>query len=50
VAKQFQHADKEHSFCSNIGEQEMLQILFLKELVGEQLSLDFEGLKNSFVI
>jgi histidyl-tRNA synthetase len=52
VAKQFQHADKRSiPFAVIIGENEMTSNLFaLKNLVtGEQLSLDFEGLKQALL-
>jgi histidyl-tRNA synthetase len=52
VAKQFQHADKRSiPFAVIIGENEMRSDLFaLKNLVtGEQLSLDFEGLKQALL-
>jgi histidyl-tRNA synthetase len=52
VAKQFQHADKRGiPFAVIVGEQEMASNTFLlKNLVtGEQLSLDFESLKQSLL-
>lgn len=52
VAKQFQHADKRGiPFAVIIGETEMNEGKFaLKNLVsGEQVSLDFEGLKNTLL-
>ena len=52
VAKQFQHADKRGiPFAVIVGEQEMESNTFaLKNLVtGEQVSLDFEGLKNALL-
>lgn len=50
VAKQFQHADKRGiPFAVIVGEQELVSNTFsLKNLVtGEQLSLDFEGVKQA---
>lgn len=52
VAKQFQHADKRGiPFAVIVGETEMKDEKFaLKNLVsGEQVSLDFEGLKNALL-
>jgi histidyl-tRNA synthetase len=52
VAKQFQHADKRGiPFAVIIGEQEMASNSYsLKNLVtGEQVSLDFENLKNTLL-
>ena len=52
VAKQFQHADKRCiPFAVIVGETEMNKEKFaLKNLVsGEQVSLDFEGLKNALL-
>jgi histidyl-tRNA synthetase len=52
VAKQFQHADKRGiPFAVIIGEQEMASNSYsLKNLVtGEQVSLDFENLKNALL-
>ncbi|WP_339918602.1 histidine--tRNA ligase [uncultured Flavobacterium sp.] len=52
MAKQFQHADKRNiPFAVIIGEQEIASNSFsLKNLVsGEQVSLDFEGLKNALL-
>lgn len=52
VAKQFQHADKRGiPFAVIIGDQEMASNSFsLKNLVtGEQVSLDFEGLKKALL-
>ncbi|MFV8370325.1 histidine--tRNA ligase [Flavobacterium sp. LB2R40] len=52
VAKQFQHADKRGiPFAVLIGEQEMESNMFsLKNLgTGEQLLLDFEGLKRALL-
>jgi len=52
VAKQFQHADKRSiPFAVIVGETEMNEEKFaLKNLVsGEQISLDFEGLKNALL-
>jgi len=52
MAKQFQHADKRNiPFAVIIGEQEIASNLYsLKNLVtGEQVSLDFEGLKNALL-
>jgi histidyl-tRNA synthetase len=49
VAKQFQHADKRNiPFAVIVGDQEMNTNTFsLKNLsTGEQVSLDFEGLKK----
>lgn len=50
VAKQFQHADKRGiPFAVIVGEQELASNTFsLKNLItGEQLSLDFEGVKQA---
>jgi histidyl-tRNA synthetase len=50
VAKQFQHADKRGiPFAIIVGEQELASNTFsLKNLItGEQLSLDFEGVKKA---
>ncbi|KVV15595.1 histidine--tRNA ligase [Flavobacterium sp. TAB 87] len=50
VAKQFQHADKRAiPFAVIVGEEEMVSHKYsLKNLVsGEQISVDFEGLKNA---
>ncbi|RBN52031.1 histidine--tRNA ligase [Flavobacterium psychrolimnae] len=50
VAKQFQHADKRGiPFAVIVGEQELVSNTFsLKNLItGEQLSLDFEGVKQA---
>jgi histidyl-tRNA synthetase len=50
VAKQFQHADKRGiPFAVIVGEQELASNTFsLKNLItGEQLSLDFEGVKKA---
>jgi histidyl-tRNA synthetase len=50
VAKQFQHADKRGiPFAVIVGEQELVSNTFsLKNLItGEQLSLDFEGVKKA---
>ena len=50
IAKQFQHADKRGiPFAVIAGESEMKEKIFgLKNLVsGEQVKLDFEGLKNA---
>lgn len=52
VAKQFQHADKRRiPFAVIAGEQEMASNIFiLKNLVnGEQVSVDFEGLKKALL-
>ncbi|MFE3868652.1 histidine--tRNA ligase [Flavobacterium sp. LS2P90] len=52
VAKQFQHADKRGiPFAVIIGEQEMESNFYsLKNLItGEQVSVDFEGLKNALL-
>lgn len=52
VAKQFQHADKRGiPFAVIVGDEEMASNSFsLKNLVtGEQLLLDFEGLKNALL-
>jgi histidyl-tRNA synthetase len=52
VAKQFQHADKRKiTYAVLVGEQEMTSNTFsLKNLVsGEQVSLDFEGLKKALL-
>jgi histidyl-tRNA synthetase len=50
MAKQFQHADKRNiPFAVMVGEQEIASNSFsLKNLAsGEQVALDFEGLKNA---
>jgi histidyl-tRNA synthetase len=52
VAKQFQHADKRGiPFAIVVGEQEIAGNTFsLKNLEsGEQVSLDFEGLKKALL-
>jgi histidyl-tRNA synthetase len=52
VAKQFQHADKRNiPFAVIVGDQEMASNTFsLKNLItGEQVSLDFEGLKKALL-
>ncbi|TRX36271.1 histidine--tRNA ligase [Flavobacterium restrictum] len=52
VVKQFQHADKRKiTYAVLVGEQEMASNTFsLKNLVsGEQVSLDFEGLKKALL-
>jgi histidyl-tRNA synthetase len=52
MAKQFQHADKRNiPFAVIVGEQEIaLNSFSLKNLVsGEQVSLDFEGLKKALL-
>jgi histidyl-tRNA synthetase len=48
VAKQFQHADKRGiPFAIVVGEQEIAGNIFAQNLEsGEQVSLDFEGLKK----
>jgi histidyl-tRNA synthetase len=52
MAKQFQHADKRNiPFAVIVGDQEMVSNTFsLKNLsTGEQVSLDFEGLKKALI-
>lgn len=52
LAKQFQHADKRNiPFAVIIGEHELINNTYsLKNLItGEQVSLDFEGLKKALV-
>ncbi|MEN9908330.1 MAG: hypothetical protein RLZZ540_1479 [Bacteroidota bacterium] len=52
VAKQFQHADKRNiPFAVIVGGEEMSSNTYsLKNLVsGEQIALDFEGLKNALI-
>ena len=52
VAKHFLHADKRGiSFAVLVGEQEMESNMFLlKNLItGEQLTLDFESLKQALL-
>ncbi|WP_348813694.1 histidine--tRNA ligase [Flavobacterium maritimum] len=52
VARQFQHADKRNiPFAVIVGDQEMASNTFsLKNLItGEQVSLDFEGLKKALL-
>jgi histidyl-tRNA synthetase len=51
VAKQFQHADKRGiPFAIVVGEKEIAGTFSLKNLEsGEQVSLDFEGLKKALL-
>jgi histidyl-tRNA synthetase len=48
MAKQFQHADKRNiPYAVIVGEQEIESNVYsLKNLLGEQVSLDFESLKQ----